>query len=134
VLLLIVPAFLAQSQTDFTYGFGEQPESIRSGKDIAIIDEAFGKNSQLVALVPRGDVAREERVVQSLEDLPHVTSVLAYVNAVGAVIPDEFLEESMIESFYSENYSRFIIQTNTDLEGERAFTTLERIQVLLEEN
>lgn len=134
VLLLIVPAFLAQSQTDFTYGFGEQPESIRSGKDIAIIDEAFGKNSQLVALVPRGDVAKEERVVQSLEDLPHVTSVLAYVNAVGAVIPDEFLEESMIESFYSENYSRFIIQTNTDLEGERAFTTLERIQVLLEEN
>src|SRR5699024_5186283 len=54
--------------------------------------------------------------------------------AVGAVIPDEFLEESTIESFYSENYSRFIIQTNTDLEGERAFTTLERIQVLLEEN
>jgi len=133
VLLLIVPAFLAQSKTDFTYGFGEQPESTRSGKDIAIIDEAFGKNSQLVALVPRGEVAKEERLVQSIEDLPHVTSVLAYVNAVGSVIPDEFLEESMIESFYSENYSRFIIQTNTDLEGDLAFTTLERIQVLLED-
>src|SRR5699024_6692386 len=86
VLLLIVPAFLAQSKTEFTYGFGNQPENTRSGKDIVTIDEQFGKNSQLVALVPKGDVAREEALVDDIERLPHVTSVVAYVNAVGAAI------------------------------------------------
>ena len=127
VLLLIVPAFLAQSKTDFTYGFGDQPDNTRSGEDINTIDELFGKNSQLVALVPKGDVAREEQLVDDIEQLPHVTSVLGYVNAVGATIPDDYLDDSVTESFYSENYSRIIIQTNAELEGEVAFSILENV-------
>src|SRR5690625_4357936 len=67
VLLLIVPAFVAQSKTTFTYGFGDQPENTRSGQDIVTIDEKFGKNSQLVALVPKGDVAREEALLDEIE-------------------------------------------------------------------
>src|SRR5699024_7240040 len=76
VLLLLVRALLAQSKTDFTYGFGEQPDSTRPGQDISIIEEAFGKSSQLVVLVPRGDVARERELVHDIENLSHVTSVL----------------------------------------------------------
>lgn len=133
VLLLIVPAFLAQSKTNFTYGFGEQPDSTRSGKDIITIDESFGKNSQLVILVPKGDVAREEKLVQELERMPAVTSVLAYVNAIGAAIPSDYLDESITESFFSEHYSRIIIQTNTDLEGDIAFTILDDIKTLIHE-
>lgn len=132
VLILIVPSYMAQSKTDFTYGFGEQPENIRSGKDIALIDDLFGKNSQLVALVPKGDVVREEQLVEDIEQLPHVTSVLAYVNAVGAMIPTDYLEKSAIDSFYSEHYSRLIIQTNTDLEGDIAFDLLEQIYATID--
>lgn len=132
VLVLIVPAFLAQSKTDFTYGFGDQPENTRSGEDIALIEDMFGKNSQLVALVPRGDMAREEQLVAEIERMPHVTSVIAYVNAVGSAIPPDYLEQSAIESFYSDHYSRMIIQTNTDFEGEVAFHLLDRLIHVIE--
>lgn len=132
VLILIVPSFLAQSKTDFTYGFGEQPENTRSGKDITMIDDLFGKNSQLVALVPKGDLAREEQLVAEVEGMPHVTSVIAYVNTVGTAIPPDFLDESATESFYSENYSRIIIQTNTELEGDVAFGVLEQLYTVID--
>lgn len=128
VLLLIAPAFLAQGQTDFTYGFGEQPESTRVGNDTLKIDEEFGKNTQIVLLVPKGSIANEEKLVQDLESMEHVTSVLAYVNTVSTVIPPEYLDESVIEQFYSENYSRIILHTNTDLEGEVAFGFIEKVQ------
>ena len=128
VLLLLVPAYLAQSQTNFIYGIGEQPESTRAGGDIIKIEEEFGKNTSIVLLVPKGDVAKEEELVQDLEGNEHVKSVLSYVNTVSAAIPPEYLDESVTEQFYSENYSRIILQTNTDTEGELAFGLIEDVQ------
>ncbi|GAA0321085.1 MMPL family transporter [Bacillus carboniphilus] len=133
VLILVVPAFLAQSQTDFTYGIGEQPESTRAGSDIVKIKEQFGESTPMVLLVPKGDVAKEEELVQDLEETNHVTSVIAYVNTVSAVIPPEYLDPSITEQFYSEHYSRIILQTNTKTEGEVAFRLIEQIQKTAEQ-
>lgn len=127
ILIVIVPAFLAQSQTDFIYGVGEQPESTRSGNDIAKIEEEFGKTTQMVLLVPRGDMAIEEQLVHDLLAKEDVKSVMAYVNTVGAAIPAEYLDDSITEQFYSENYSRIIINTNTEVEGDRAFSLIEDV-------
>lgn len=128
VFLLIVPAFLAQSETNFIYGMGEHPPATRAGVDEKKIEDEFGKNTQVVLLVPKGDVAKEEKLVQDLEKMEHVTNVLAYVNAVSAAIPTEYLDESVIERFFSENYSRIILNTSTALEGDIAFGLIEDIQ------
>lgn len=128
VFLLIVPAFLAQGQTDFIYGIGEQPESTRAGSDIVKIEDEFGANTQMVLLVPKGDTGKEEQLVQDLSAKKDVKSVMAYVNTVSAAIPPEYLDEAMIEQFYSENYSRVILNTTTDAEGERAFRLIEDVE------
>jgi len=128
VFLLIVPAFLAQSETDFIYGIGDQPEETRAGSDLAKIKENFGESTPLVLLVPKGDIAKEEELVQELESIKHVSSVLAYVNTVSTAIPPEYLDPSVTEQFYSENYSRMILQTETKNEGEEAFQLIEQVQ------
>ena len=127
VLLLIVPAYLAQSQTNFIYGVGDQPEDTRVGSDIVKIKEQFGESTPLVLFVPKGDIAKEDELVQELESIEHVSSVLAYVNTVSSAIPPEYLEPSVTEPFYSENYSRFILQTETKNEGEEAFQLIEQV-------
>src|SRR5690606_8408971 len=66
LMLLIVPAFLAQRQSSFIFGLGEQPETIRAGADAAVIREAFGESSSMVFLVPKGDPGKEENLVQRL--------------------------------------------------------------------
>ncbi|WP_137743658.1 efflux RND transporter permease subunit [Robertmurraya siralis] len=134
VLLLIVPAFLAQSKTDFTYGIGEQPKTTRTGADIVKIKEEFGESTPIVLLVPKGDVVKEEELVHDLEELKHVTSVLAYVNTVSAAIPPEYLDPAITEQFYSENYSRIILQTETKNEGKEAFQLIEKVQQAADEH
>lgn len=128
VFLLAVPAFLAQNHTDFTYGIGEQPETTRAGSDLIKIKEHFGESTPIVLLVPKEDIAKEEKLVHDLEKLEHVSSVLAYVNTVSAAIPPEYLDPSVTEPFYSENYSRIILQTDTKSEGEEAFHLVEQVQ------
>lgn len=128
VVLLLVPAFLAQNQITFIYGIGEQEETTRPGLDESEIEDVFGKNTDIVLLVPRGDVATEERLVDDVNDLTHVTNTLSYVTAVSAVIPEEYIEEDVKEEFYSEHYSRIIITTDLGDEGEEAFEVIEEVK------
>ncbi|OYD09952.1 RND transporter [Paludifilum halophilum] len=128
LLLLIVPAFLAQSQTSFIYGVGEQPETTRAGADAAAIQEEFGKNTSMILLVPKGGMGKEEELVQHLEELPHVSSVISYVNTVSSAIPPDYLEESATEPFYSKNYTRITLNTETDSEGDEAFSLIDEVR------
>ncbi|WP_092504841.1 efflux RND transporter permease subunit [Virgibacillus subterraneus] len=132
VFLLIVPAFLAQSETSFIYGTGEQPETTRAGADAAAIQEEYGENTPMALLVPNGDMAKEEELVQQLENLPNVSSVISYVNIVSSAIPPDYLEESTTEQFYSENYTRITLNTETGSEGEAAFSLIEDVRYTAE--
>src|SRR5699024_2519793 len=48
-------------------------------------------------------------------------------NTVGAAIPPEYLDESVTGQFYSDHYSRLIVNTNLGVEGERAFSFIDEI-------
>ncbi|HLR59237.1 MAG TPA: MMPL family transporter [Pseudogracilibacillus sp.] len=128
IAIIIIPAFFAQSNTSFIYGMGELPEDTRAGQDTLQIDEAFDKFTPLVLLVPKGDIAREDKLARDLDKLPNVKSIISYTNAVGVAIPPEFLDESAKEQFFSENYSRLIINATTDSEGKEAFALVDEVK------
>lgn len=132
VVILLVPTFLAQSKTEFIYGVGEQEEGTRESVDAEKIEAIFGKNTEIVILVPKGDVVKENALVKSLSEFPAVNSTVSYVNIVSAVIPPEFLEEEELENFYSDNYSRIILHTNSEEEGDKAFQLIEDVQKKVE--
>src|SRR5699024_11519517 len=87
VVLLLGPAFLAQNQITFIYGIGEQEETTRPGLDESEIEDVFGKNTDIVLLVPSGDVATEERLVDDVNDVKDVSITISYVSAFSIVIP-----------------------------------------------
>jgi predicted RND superfamily exporter protein len=129
VIVLVVPCYLAQSHTTFTYGMGASTSSeIRSVRDEEVIKEAFKQSTPTIVLVPRGDVPRELELVARLEAIEHVDSVLAYVNTVGAQIPAGFLDESITKRFYSEHYARMIVYADTRSEGTEAFAVVQDIR------
>jgi len=131
VLIILVPCFLGQSRADFTYGSPVDPES-RTGLDRADIEEVFGRSTIMALMVPRGDVAKEENLCRDIQELDHVTSIISYATSVGNTIPAEFLDESITGQFYSENYARIIIYTDTANEGDIAFKTVEDISGMAE--
>ncbi|MGM0853507.1 MAG: efflux RND transporter permease subunit [Bacillota bacterium] len=128
VFAILVPAFLGQTNTSFIYGTGEQPENTRVGSDFKKVEEAFGETTPIVLLVPKGDVAKEEELVKDIEALDYVTGVIAYVNQVGAEIPPDYLDKSITDEFYSENYSRIVINTSQGTEGEVPFSIVEKVE------
>ncbi|API91614.1 MULTISPECIES: RND family transporter [unclassified Virgibacillus] len=130
LLILIIPSFLGQSKTNFIYGIGEQPEASRAYSDEAAIEKVFGKHTPMVLLLPKGDIAKEESLVQKLKDFSEVKSTISYVDAVSPAIPPEYLEASVTEQFFSDNYSRIIVNTSVDTEGEATFAFIDQIKSL----
>ena len=127
ICIVVIPAFLGQSRVEFNYGSGSVTESYASGYEKAEIIETFGNSNLMVLLVPKGDIAKEKQLEGSLEKLEHVTSIISYANQVGETIPPEFLDKDILSQFYSENYARIIVNTDTPEEGDIAFGVVEQL-------
>lgn len=126
VLVLVVPCFIAQSRSEFFYGNGAPAPDSRYGADTIKINERFGESNALVLIIPKGDTGREAKLCDELEKLDHVSTVMSYVSTVGSSIPSEFLSEDIVSNFYSENYARIILYTDTGEEGKDAFGLVEQ--------
>ena len=130
IVLMVVPAFLGQSRTDFIYGNQSTDLSNPVTQNRVAIEEKFGQNTMMVVLVPRGDPAQEEALSRNLKELDHVTGVMSYATTVGVAIPPEFLSSDIVDQFYSDKYARIIVTTDTEQEGAIAFATVEEISAL----
>lgn len=126
-LVIVIPAFLAQTNTGFMYGMGSITAASRVGKDTEAIEERFGKENPLVLLLPKEDVGKEKMLSEELAKLPHVTRTVSYVSYVGSEVPREFVPQEAYKQFYSDNYARIILYIDTGEEDEAAFETIEAI-------
>jgi uncharacterized protein len=126
-LVVVIPSFLAQLNTEFMYGMGSITSASRVGKDTSYIEEKFGKQNTLALLVPKENVGKETELCDALSEIPHLISVVSFTTAVGAEIPPEFVPKEAIEQFYSENYTRIILYTDAPEEGEVAFDTVQTV-------
>ena len=128
--ILVVPCFLAQSNNTFKFGtsgiFGG--ENTQIGRETSAIEEKFGRENQMVLMVPKGDLAKEKSVVDQLNAMPEITSVISYVGTVGAPIPTEYVPESQLSELISDHYSRIILTVGTDTDGEQAFSVVNKVR------
>jgi predicted RND superfamily exporter protein len=128
VLLLVVPCFLAQSNTNFSYGTGTPDISSKLGMDTTKIEVLFGKSTAIVIFVPKGETSNEIALCNDLEAMEHVTSIISFTSLVGRSIPTEYLDKNITESFYSDNYARIIVNTDTTEEGDEAFDVVRGVR------
>ncbi len=127
-LLLTVPCFIAKDKTDFLYGNGEAGQSHQFYQETQKINEIFGENTAIVIVTPMGDLGTQAQLVRELDDIPHVNSIISYVTAVGAQIPDVLVPTDALSLLQSENYSRIILSTDTKEEGAVAFKTVDAVR------
>jgi len=132
-VIAIVPSYLSSIHNSYYYGsshiFGE---GTQLGDDTKAIKDIFGKNDTYVLLVPRGDTAKETKLLQDLKELPELTSVIAYVELAGAEIPYEYLDEETLSMLESEHYSRMVLSVKADYEGEQTFALIEQVREIAE--
>lgn len=127
IALLIIPAFLAKDETNFIYGIGEQASDSRLGMDEQKIYDTFGNQREIVLLLPRGEIVKEQMLSTDLLALPFVQSVVSYAENVSPLIPSAFLDKEDLASFFSEDFSRMIVYTDLETEGDTTFAAIDTI-------
>lgn len=128
VLLLIPIVFVAQKKNDFTYGMGAYQENSVEYKDQAFIEENFGKNVQVVLLVPKGNLAKESKLIADLKENNLVRSVNSFTEQVGKEIPTEIPPAMARKALIGEKYSRIILNTSSKTEGKEAFEFVNEVK------
>ena len=128
-LIVMIPSLLLQSMNSFYYGssqmFGEGTEYYQETK---AIEDIFGKSNSMVLMVPKGNTAKEDQLSQDLHSINTITDIVSYVDAAGSSIPKEYVEPSTLKQLDSENYTRMVLNVQTDYESDEAFDTVKQIR------
>lgn len=122
---IMIPAFLAQSHNQYFYGSSEKTEE---GSDAWDIEQEFGTANSAVLMVPKGESNKETLLCEELKNINHVTAVTSYATMVSNKIPEVYLDDSVVNQFYSDNYARIIISADCAYEGTDSFTMVEDIK------
>lgn len=126
---LITPCYLASNSNSFYYGashiFGSET---KLGSDTEKINDVFGKSDTYVLIVPKDDLATQQKLSDELKTLDKVTSIISYVDTVGAEIPESYLDPSTLSKLNSENYTRMVLSVNVDYEGSETFVLIDKIR------
>ncbi|MDD4298476.1 MAG: MMPL family transporter [Bacilli bacterium] len=131
VLLLVAPCFIAGQNNNFIYGStGMNSEDSKVYQDAMIINKQFGINNQMVLLVPVGNYDKELKLIAELQDFDHVIAINSFVTLFGINTPIEYLPQEAVREFISEKYSRIIIKTDVDEEGQETFELVQNIRKL----
>ena len=132
-IIIVTPAFLAQSKTEFMYGMGEIAASGRVGQDTIKIENEFGKENPLVLLVKTKEPGIELTLSQKLSEIKEISSVVSYATMVGTEIPSQYVPEAALKQFYSQDYTRLILYTDLPEEGEKSFAVVSEVMELTEQ-
>ena len=128
-VVLIVPCYLGSNANNFYYGsshiFGTETEL---GADTEKIDSIFGENDTYVLLVPKESTATQKELSNELKNLPQITSIMSYVDTVGAEIPESYLDSETLVKLNFENYTRMVLSVEADYEGEETFELVKEIR------
>lgn len=132
--IVIAPCYLASNANSFYYGashiFGSQTQL---GADTEKIEDAFGQQDTYVLIVPKESTATQAELSQSLHDIPQVKSIISYVDTVGAVIPEQYLDIGTLSKLNSDRYTRMVLTVDAAYEGDNAFSLVEKIRETAEE-
>ncbi len=130
VALLTVPFFKAQQRIHFLYGMDPFVEGSKEYADQEFIASHFGDEQSFVLLVPAGDYKKEEALLQELEKFEHIGNILSYTGTIGRNIPSQLIPDSVKSSLETEAYTRFILTSSLDAEGEDVFKEAEKMRAL----
>ena len=127
--VIMIPSYLASNSNSYYYGasyiFGKGTDY---GRDTEAVEAIYGKSDTYVLMVPKGDNVTMKALSEKLQTLPQVSSVLSYVDTVGVEIPEQYLDEETLSMLVSENYSRLVLNLDTEYEGDGTFRLVEEIR------
>lgn len=132
-ILIIVSAFsyLAQSRNTYLYSTNDVGD-VKQNAVNEKIETEFGESNDFVVLVPRGNAAAEYEMADELGGLSYVRNVQGLYSYIDPATPEEIVPDSVKDEFLSQNYSRYIVNVDAKVEGDKASKAVEEIRQISE--
>ncbi|SES74500.1 hypothetical protein SAMN05216348_102172 [Olsenella sp. KH3B4] len=134
-IVLAVPALRASGAVSFTYGSAAniaQDSQVKIDGDI--INKAFGESQTWAIMVPEGNWAEENALVDELKALPTTKSVLSYSTIAGSALPHELADESQVKQLLNSGWSRIVLTSNIPDESKGAFDLVTTVRNICQEH
>ncbi|RJE48608.1 RND transporter [Dehalobacter sp. MCB1] len=121
-VIVIIPSFLAQKNTDFLYGntSGSSSEGTIA-EERKNIESRFGVYNPVVVLIPNDDISSEIQLAEELKKQKYIRDVQTLVTLADPAVPRSLLPQSVKDMFLSEHYTRMIVLMN--ITGEKPETS-----------
>ena len=130
-----VPALRASNSVNFSYGAGSSVSSeAQVSKDQEIINDAFGESQTWAIMVPEGDWAEEQQLIDDLKALPTTKSVLSYLTVAGQALPSELASESQTKQVLQKGWSRIVLTSNIPDESASAFDLVDQVREICKDH
>lgn len=131
-LAVVYPAYMANQRLDTVYGTTQMlvDPQLRVVQDQNQIEQLYGKSNQMVLMAPTGQIAREQEMIDQLDSLDGITSVIAYSTQADSTIPVDFVGRENLTQLIGEHYSRIILSADTEVESEQAFELVKSIRAV----
>lgn len=133
-VIVLIPSYLGSNANSYYYGashiFGSNTQI---GSDAEAIEEKFGQNDTYVLMIPKDSTATEYSLSEKLKELPQVKNILSYVDTVGVVIPEEYLDKGTLSKLNSKNYTRMIITVEAAYEGDATFSLIKSMREIAQD-
>lgn len=124
-----VPCYFGQSMNYFYYGddaLGSGPGT-RVYEDSRAIEDVFGKSNVIIAMVPNGNVIKERRLTEELEDQDFIDYALSMAGTLPQGIPERFLPETVTKQLRTGSYARILISMENREESSYSFQCSEKL-------
>ena len=124
-----VPCYFGQSMNYFYYGddaLGSGPGT-RVYEDSRAIEDVFGKSNVIIAMVPNGNVIKERRLTDELEDQEFIDYALSMAGTLPQGIPESFLPETVTKQLRTGSYARILISMENREESSYSFQCSEKL-------
>lgn len=133
VLIIIIPAFTAQSMNQFQYGNGALGSSpgTRVYEDEQEINQRFGRSNLILAVVPNTSIVTEKELTRELEAFDFTKSVTSLAGTLPEGIPADFLPDSLTGQLHTENFARILIFVRSSDESEFAYRCADQIKEMV---
>ncbi|MGE4549002.1 MAG: RND family transporter [Intestinibacillus sp.] len=133
VLLLVIPCYVAQGMSDFTYG--NTAISNTPGTEVyeneQVMNKAFGQSNMMLALVPVDDNVTEKKLTEELDGLSYVKTAMGLASVLPEGIPEEIVPHSLANKLHSEHWARVIVNVRSPGESDAAFGYADEIRSMI---
>lgn len=157
ILLILIPAFNAQSNNHFLYGDSAMSasEGTLPYEETKQIQNTFGKNNPVVILIPK-ETEYESMLIEELkvelsaagigyqiQALSTLSNIETYIDGLPAsiqgivrsMVPEDWIKDQipqdLADQLVGERYARIVVTLQTETENEEAFRAMEIINYVV---